>query len=187
MTQLLPARRTKSKNATTTSRNGKTGTGTCVTSKKGKSNTTSVRSSKSMAQGRAPTITTTPAKELTQTRVSSQVQVIAQPVAQNRSKSLFLHCSTDLPCNPQLAEYQLFMSLTPKVCLCYAYYTRYDERKFALCEQNQILCKPQISVHESQLKQRRIKNSTLNLGTRTLPTLKWGMSAMMTIAQAFTL
>ncbi|KAJ4464808.1 hypothetical protein C8R41DRAFT_926783 [Lentinula lateritia] len=38
-----------------------------------------------MAQGRAPTITTTPAKELTQTRVSSQVQVIAQPVAQNRT------------------------------------------------------------------------------------------------------
>ncbi|KAJ3807038.1 hypothetical protein F5876DRAFT_68437 [Lentinula aff. lateritia] len=38
-----------------------------------------------MAQGRAPTITTTPAKELTQTRVSSQVQVIAQPVAQNQT------------------------------------------------------------------------------------------------------
>ncbi|KAJ3898942.1 hypothetical protein F5879DRAFT_1063911 [Lentinula edodes] len=84
VTQLPPAKRTKSKNTATTSRNGKTGTGTHVTSKKGKSNTTSVQSSKSIAQGLASTITTTPAKELTQTRVSSQVQVIAQPIARNQ-------------------------------------------------------------------------------------------------------
>ncbi|KAJ3805882.1 hypothetical protein F5876DRAFT_69417 [Lentinula aff. lateritia] len=84
VTQLPPAKRTKSKNTATTSQNGKMGTGTHITSKKGKSNTTSVRSSKSMAQGLASTITTTPAKELTQTQVSSQVQVIAQPIARKR-------------------------------------------------------------------------------------------------------